>query len=82
MSQGQLMLSHFIIQILIVGIYNSKLLQLHFFLTGEKKDVSFYRTKQVTVSSKGSMLNDWIAIILKGLSSLLPNILQMQHVWK
>lgn len=30
MSQGQLMLSHFIIQILIIGIYKNKLLQPYF----------------------------------------------------
>lgn len=55
MSQGQLMLSHFIIQILVVGIYNSTLLQPYFPHWGKKKkkDVSFYHTKQVTVSSKG-----------------------------
>lgn len=55
MSQGQLMLSYFIIQILIVGIYNSMLLQPYFphWKKKKKKDVSFYHTKQVTVSSKG-----------------------------
>lgn len=38
MSRGQLMLSHFIIQILIIGIYNSKLLQQHFCHCGKRRE--------------------------------------------